>query len=81
MYNFLLRSFVDFITNPIGISAVICCMLGIALICSAKNITRAVRKTSEIKANDRVFILSAFFGVLLLCVGVFLMFLINDFTL
>lgn len=81
MTGFLLNTFGQFISNPLAIASMICCALGIALICSARNFARAFKKDREVNSNNRVFIFWAFLGVLLLCVGVIMIFLINNFSL
>ena len=69
MLSFILKSLADFIEQPLILIGLIAITVGIAVFCSARNIARTVRKSKDVKSNDKAFIIPFTIGILLLCGG------------
>ena len=75
--NILLNSFQTFWDNflirlqmPVIIVALVCAILGVALVILAKRITRMVRKSDSVPDNDNALISLKAIGLILLFVAV-----------
>lgn len=70
MRSLILRPFSEFIQEPLILVGLIMLTVGVAVICSARNIARTVKKTRDIKSNDKAFIIPFAIGILLFLAGV-----------
>ena len=71
--DIILRNVWDIFGSVYGILGVICIALGIALMCTAKDFARFVRKTKTIEKNDRAYGIWFGIGVFVVCAGVALL--------
>lgn len=65
----LLESFAKVISDPVYIFAIIFASLGIACALLAKKVTKLVRKTDDIKPNDKLLIGMKVAGLALILIG------------
>lgn len=79
MVNMLLEGFVDVIKSPEYILAIVFASVGIACALLAKRIARLVRKTDDIKPDDKVLLGMKIAGLGLILVG-FILLMIGGFT-
>ena len=70
MISFILKPMSEFIQEPLILVGLILLAVGIAVVCSARNIARTVRKTKYVKINDKAFIIPFSIGILLFLAGV-----------
>lgn len=75
----LLESFAKVIGNPLYICAIILASLGLACALIAKKITKVVRKTEEVKPDDKLLLMLKLAGLGLILVG-FVMLAIGGFS-
>lgn len=75
--NLLLSAFSDFwsgfiarVTMPAMIVAIVFAIFGVAFAVIAKSLTKAIRKTDEIKDNDSIYIGSKIAGLVCLFVAI-----------
>ncbi len=71
--NLLLADFLTVLTKPNMISAIILLIIGLSISLLATRITKAIRKSSEIKTDDKVVISFQIVGLVLMVVGFVLM--------
>ena len=69
----LLESFATVISDPIYIISIILASLGIACALIAKKVTKVVRKTEEVKPDDKLYLLLKLAGLGLILVGFILL--------
>ena len=62
----LLVSFLEMITNPLTIAAIICASFGISISMMATRITKMYRKTNEVSKEDKVLIGLKIAGLILI---------------
>lgn len=75
----LLEDFGKVIGDPIYIFAIIFAALGIACALIAKRVTKMVRKTDEVKPDDKLLITLKIVGLVLILAG-FVLLMIGGFT-
>ena len=68
--DLMLKSFVDVFTNAYGLVGVICMVLGLSFMFTAKSFARTVRKTKEIERGDKFYNSWFYIGVALVVIGV-----------
>lgn len=68
----LCNSLKDWFGNPLAIVSIALVTVGLAIILLAKDITRFVRKSKEVKHSDRLFAFLALLGLVMLLVGLLL---------
>ena len=73
MSNMLLESFGTVLSKPIYIIAIILAALGVACALVAKKITKLVRKTEEVKPDDKLLLYIKVAGLGLILVGCLLL--------
>ena len=66
----MLKSFVDVFTNVYGLVGIICMIIGLAFMFTAKSFARTVRKTREIDKGDKAYAAWFYIGVVLVIIGV-----------
>lgn len=71
----LLESFAKVIQDPVYISAIILAALGVACALIAKKITKLVRKTDDIKPDDKLLLELKLAGLALILAGFVLLFI------
>lgn len=71
--DLVLKNVWDVFSNVYGLAGIICIAFGIALMCTAKDFARFVRKSKEIDKNDRVYNIWFFIGVFVVCLGIALL--------
>ncbi len=69
----LLESFAKVISDPIYIISIILAALGIACALIAKKITKVVRKTEEVKPDDKLYLMLKLAGLGLILIGFILL--------
>ncbi|HAJ77815.1 MAG TPA: hypothetical protein DCO89_01950 [Clostridiales bacterium] len=69
----LLESFLSVISNPLYIVAIIFASLGIACALIAKKVTKVVRKTEEVKPDDKLLLVLKLAGLALILFGFILL--------
>ena len=70
MISLILRPFSEFIQQPLVLVGLILITVGIAVFCSARNITRTIRKTKDVKPNDKAFVISFSIGLVVFLAGI-----------
>ena len=65
----LLESFANVISDPVYIMSIILAALGVAVALISKRITKLVRKTSEVKPDDKLYLILKLTGLTLILVG------------
>ena len=65
----LLESFAKVIGNPLYIAAIILASLGLACALIAKKVTKVVRKTEEVKPDDKLLLMLKLAGLGLILAG------------
>lgn len=69
----LLESFGSVLSNPLYVVAIILASLGLACALIAKKVTKLVRKTDEVKSDDKLLLILKLAGLALILLGFILL--------
>ena len=68
-------TFVEAITNPLIITAMICAAFGIACVMLARRVAQAVHKTADIKPDNKTLLGMRIAGLVLIMIGFVFLFI------
>ena len=67
--TYLLMDISDLLANPLAVVGVAVAAVGLATVCIAKRITRAVRKSSKVDTSDKLYVSICTMGLIMILVA------------